>query len=298
MTADETSFDGLPAADPEFARNPQPMYRMLREGVPVFQADGVGVIVTSRSATDEVLRHADIFSSNVEATDLKTKRPMIPLQIDPPAHRNFRKLLDPLFAPARMKDLEEPAQRLGQCLDRRVRRRRRDRLRAAVLDAVPFAGVPDADGAAARRPAPLLEDEGRHHPTATRRRTTARSCRRPTRTSRRRPIPSTSTSSAYSRACGRPRRRPHQSFSRRRGRRRSPESQRHPRHLLQLHHCGTRHRVRRRSTASSGISREHPDQHGRRSPTTPMSSLGLWRSCFGGRRPSWPSPASRPRTPR
>jgi cytochrome P450 len=114
--SDNTSFGGLPAADPEFARNPQPLYRLLCEGAPVFQADGVGVIVTSRAATDEVLRQADIFSSNVEATDLKTKRPMIPLQIDPPAHRNFRKLLDPLFAPARMKELEEPARRLVNAL--------------------------------------------------------------------------------------------------------------------------------------------------------------------------------------
>jgi cytochrome P450 len=114
--ADETSFGGLPAADPEFARNPQPMYRMLREGAAVFQADGVGVIVSSRAATDEVLRRADVFSSNVAATDLKTKRPMIPLQIDPPAHRNYRRLLDPLFAPARMKELEEPASVLVNAL--------------------------------------------------------------------------------------------------------------------------------------------------------------------------------------
>ena len=38
----------------------------------------------------------------MDAVDLKNKRPMIPLQIDPPEHKKFRKLLDPLFAPRKM----------------------------------------------------------------------------------------------------------------------------------------------------------------------------------------------------
>jgi cytochrome P450 len=54
-----------------------------------------------------VLRDPDLFSSSTSAHDLKAKRPLIPLQIDPPDHRKYRKLLDPLFAPARMKLLEE-----------------------------------------------------------------------------------------------------------------------------------------------------------------------------------------------
>ena len=44
----------------------------------------------------------------MSAHDLKAKRPLIPLQIDPPDHRKYRKILDPLFAPQRMKLLEEP----------------------------------------------------------------------------------------------------------------------------------------------------------------------------------------------
>jgi cytochrome P450 len=46
------------------------------------------------------------------AHDLKARRPLIPLQIDPPDHKKYRKLLDPLFAPQRMKLLEEPVGRL------------------------------------------------------------------------------------------------------------------------------------------------------------------------------------------
>jgi cytochrome P450 len=92
---------------PELARHPQPMYVTLREGSPVMRLDGVGVIVSDRSGVDEVLRHPDVFSSNMSAHDLKTKRPLIPLQIDPPDHRKYRKILDPLFAPTRMKAQEE-----------------------------------------------------------------------------------------------------------------------------------------------------------------------------------------------
>jgi cytochrome P450 len=92
--------------NPEVARHPQPVYSMLLSSTPVFRLDGVGVIVAGRHAVDEVLRNPDVFSSSTSAHDLKTKRPLIPLQIDPPDHRRYRKLLDPLFAPPRMKLLE------------------------------------------------------------------------------------------------------------------------------------------------------------------------------------------------
>ena len=98
--------------NPEVARNPQPIYSMLQASTPVFRLDGVGVIVASRSGVDEVLRNPDVFSSSTTAHDMKTKRPLIPLQIDPPDHRTYRKLLDPLFAPARMRLLEESTTRL------------------------------------------------------------------------------------------------------------------------------------------------------------------------------------------
>ncbi|MBV8960312.1 MAG: cytochrome P450 [Actinobacteria bacterium] len=98
--------------NPEVARNPQPIYSLLQASTPVFRLDGVGVIVASRAGVDEVLRNPDLFSSGVNAHDLKTKRPLIPLQIDPPDHKKYRKLLDPLFAPQRMKLLEESTVRL------------------------------------------------------------------------------------------------------------------------------------------------------------------------------------------
>jgi cytochrome P450 len=91
---------------PEMARSPQPTYAMLRESSETLRLDGVGVIVSSRSGVDEVLRNPEVFSSNMSAHDLKTRRPLIPLQIDPPDHKKYRKILDPVFAPPRMRALE------------------------------------------------------------------------------------------------------------------------------------------------------------------------------------------------
>ncbi len=113
--AERTRTDGVALAElmsPELARSPQPIYQMLRAGSPVLRVDGVGVVVTSRSGVETVLRNADLFSSSMSAVDLKTQRPLIPLQIDPPAHRTYRRILDPLFAPQRMRALEEPVARL------------------------------------------------------------------------------------------------------------------------------------------------------------------------------------------
>lgn len=113
--AERTRTDGVALAglmSPELARNPQPIYQMLRADSPVLRVDGVGVVVTSRSGVETILRDPGTFSSSMAAVDLKTERPLIPLQIDPPAHRTYRRILDPLFAPQRMRLLEEPVARL------------------------------------------------------------------------------------------------------------------------------------------------------------------------------------------
>jgi len=103
---------------PDLARNPQPAYQALVEGADAMRVDGVGVLACSRAAVDEVLRHPEVFSSNTDAVDLKTRRPLIPLQIDPPDQRKYRKILDPLFAPKRMQALTEPIEQLvNQLID-------------------------------------------------------------------------------------------------------------------------------------------------------------------------------------
>jgi cytochrome P450 len=68
---------------------------------------GVGVLLSTKEVIDEALRHPEIYSSSMDAVDLKNKRPMIPLQIDPPDQKKYRKLLDPLFSPRKMAAMED-----------------------------------------------------------------------------------------------------------------------------------------------------------------------------------------------
>jgi cytochrome P450 len=98
----------LLAMQSALAREPQPTYQMLLTGSPVLRVDGIGVIANSREHVEHVLRNPELFSSNFSSGlgDLKNRRPLIPLQTDPPDHRKYRKILDPLFSPQRMKLLE------------------------------------------------------------------------------------------------------------------------------------------------------------------------------------------------
>jgi cytochrome P450 len=93
--------------DPAMAADPQPVYQALREDCPVMVIEGIGVALSRKAEIDEALRHPEIFSSSMDAVDLKNIRPMIPLQIDPPEHKKYRKLLDPIFAPRRMALMDE-----------------------------------------------------------------------------------------------------------------------------------------------------------------------------------------------
>src|SRR5262249_25852646 len=98
----------------EVASDPQPVYESLLADGPAIDVDDLPVVVaTSRAAVQNVLRDSEAFSSGMAATDLKTRRPLIPMSIDPPAHRTYRKLLNPLFSQQRMKLLEEPVTALA-----------------------------------------------------------------------------------------------------------------------------------------------------------------------------------------
>jgi cytochrome P450 len=85
---------------------PQERYlELLAQGGYVEAMEGLGLSF-NRANTEYVLRHADEFSSRVEMS-LGNVRPLIPLNVDPPVHSKYRKLLDPLFAPKRMDEQEE-----------------------------------------------------------------------------------------------------------------------------------------------------------------------------------------------
>lgn len=91
-------FDGLDTT------THQPMSHALVELGAVEVGDTV--MVTSRSLVDDTLRNTAIFSS-ANLIEQGNTLPLIPLNIDPPDHLKYRKLLDPLFAPRRIETMDE-----------------------------------------------------------------------------------------------------------------------------------------------------------------------------------------------
>lgn len=109
----ETETDGAAA---EYAQmgmqamfdlaKPQDNYRVLLEQGGYFLPMEGMAMSFDRAVTEFVLRNHQLFSSRVEM-NLGNIRPLIPLNVDPPQHSKYRKLLDPLFAPRRMAEQEE-----------------------------------------------------------------------------------------------------------------------------------------------------------------------------------------------
>ena len=96
--------------DLEALAHPQPLFKALRDTAPAIDLGpemGGMVIVGGDEDVRHVLQHPDVFSSGVDAVTIGQVRPLIPLQIDPPHHKNFRKLLDPIFAPKQVALLED-----------------------------------------------------------------------------------------------------------------------------------------------------------------------------------------------
>ena len=97
--------------DADIAADPQPFYRQARASGAVVPG-AFGPQVVRRDAVEYALAHPEEFSSGMEAVDLGQSVPLIPLQVDPPEHRKYRRLLDPIFAPRRMNLLEPEITRL------------------------------------------------------------------------------------------------------------------------------------------------------------------------------------------
>ncbi len=86
--------------------SPQETYKQVIDGPGLVQPSEGVVLTFDRTLTEYVVRHHELFSSRVEM-GLGNVRPLIPLNVDPPLHSKYRKLLDPLFAPKRMDEQEE-----------------------------------------------------------------------------------------------------------------------------------------------------------------------------------------------
>jgi cytochrome P450 len=92
----------------EASNDPHNAYDRLRNECPVAKAsfNGEGSVFLSRY--EDVwwaLRHPAVFSS-ADAVHVGNERPLIPLQIDPPDHAKYRRLLDREFSPKRMDELD------------------------------------------------------------------------------------------------------------------------------------------------------------------------------------------------
>ena len=97
---------------------PQPMYKALRESAPVFRSPEA-VVLSRLTDIEMALKHTELFSSNMDAVDLGNIRPLIPLQIDPPEHAKYRRILDPLFTPREMAQREPSVAKLvNEMIDR------------------------------------------------------------------------------------------------------------------------------------------------------------------------------------
>ena len=103
---DPQEFDPSEFLDERNAADPQAFYRRVRAAGAVVPGLFGGFQVVRRSEVEYALQHPDQFSSAMEAVDLGQKRPLIPLQMDPPDHVKYRRLLDPVFAPREMAKLE------------------------------------------------------------------------------------------------------------------------------------------------------------------------------------------------
>lgn len=120
MTDTVNDPDGTLAAGARLMANePVPIYRAMREMMAAIEvvdspAGPMGLICHRRDI-EEAFRHPEVFAST-EAVDLSNIRPLIPLSVDPPEHKKYRKILDPIFAPRAMAALEQPVADLANHL--------------------------------------------------------------------------------------------------------------------------------------------------------------------------------------
>jgi cytochrome P450 len=97
--------------------DPRALAKTMRE-TPVLKIGDMFTVLTRREHIESALRTPGVFSSGAEAVQLGNTRPLIPLQVDPPKHVKYRRILDPLFAPRAMAALDdEVAELFNQLVD-------------------------------------------------------------------------------------------------------------------------------------------------------------------------------------
>ena len=103
----QTDFD---IHDPAGVETIFDQYAELRSRCPIAHSTKYGGhwVMTRYDDIDEAMRNPAVFSSecvNIPPT-IGQDGPMIPLEIDPPDHTTYRRIMTPLFSPTRMRRLE------------------------------------------------------------------------------------------------------------------------------------------------------------------------------------------------
>jgi len=97
--------------DPRFALDPHPAYRKLRDTCPVAHTGNYGgfYVLTKFADIAEVLHDAAVFSPWPADTPPTPghNRALIPLEVDPPDHRRYRMIVDPIFRPKAIEHIAE-----------------------------------------------------------------------------------------------------------------------------------------------------------------------------------------------
>ena len=100
------------AADKLFSQqtadDPHPTYARVRRECPVARTDFGGMPGATIARYEDVwsaLRHPEVFTS-ASGTVGVGEQPLIPLELDPPLHTSYRRLLNPLFVPREIEKLE------------------------------------------------------------------------------------------------------------------------------------------------------------------------------------------------
>jgi len=117
----------------ETADSPHENYARIRAECPVVREPSIAAGMRDTvylSRYDDViwaLKHPEVFSSAPGAVDVGQDNPLIPLQVDPPEHAKYRRMLDPEFSPKRMRELEPDVRALvNGIIDRFADRRECD----------------------------------------------------------------------------------------------------------------------------------------------------------------------------
>ena len=103
----ETQADGTTRPNPNDYRKaqtnlidpncPQASFQALRDRCPAFVSEGIAYL-TLHEDVESALRDPEVFGSRNRGV-VGNVRPRIPVDIDPPEHHRYRRILDPLFAP-------------------------------------------------------------------------------------------------------------------------------------------------------------------------------------------------------